>query len=356
MGIVFSKLTSTQVKSILIFSCFFVIVIFTGCGGDQPKAIKQINEVKIAETPVKLTVLRLDDDLMRLNKDFGTNDVNVLKRKYGKFFDLYCRMLVKIGDPNNAEFERELKRFVTDKTICEVYDSVKVHYHKADDIKEELEAAFTRYRHFYRGKVIPDIVTFISGFNYGIVANDSVLGIGLDMYLGKDHPFYTMLNAPKYLTYSMNRYNIVPAAIKGWVETEFPFDENKHPDLLSQMIYEGKLLYVMDALLPDYNDSIKIRYTTKNMDWLKYNEGQCWRYFIDKKLLYTNDYMEKRKYFGEAPFTTGLPKEAPARIGQYLGWQIVRSYMSQQKKIDLVQLMNESNSQKILNLSKYKPK
>lgn len=48
-------------------------------------------------------------------------------------------------------------------------------------------------------------------------------------------------------------------------------------------------------------------------------------------------------------------KDAPASLGKWIGWQIVRKYMEKILTVTLEKLMNESDAQKILNDSKYKP-
>jgi uncharacterized protein YjaZ len=59
----------------------------------------------------------------------------------------------------------------------------------------------------------------------------------------------------------------------------------------------------------------------------------------------------------EAPFSKfyiDIDKESPGRIGVWLGWQIVRSYMNN-NEVTLQQLL-QTNAEEIFNKSKYKPK
>ena len=41
---------------------------------------------------------------------------------------------------------------------------------------------------------------------------------------------------------------------------------------------------------------------------------------------------------GEGPFTPGLPEKGPDRLGQYLGWQMVRAF-NNDKEMKLSDLM-----------------
>jgi uncharacterized protein YjaZ len=80
-----------------------------------------------------------------------------------------------------------------------------------------------------------------------------------------------------------------------------------------------------------------------------------WSYFIAQKLLYTTDQAEVMKFTTDGPFTSAFSKEAPPRVGYWLGRQIVKQYMNKNPKVTLQQLMNETDAQVILTKAKYKP-
>ena len=78
-----------------------------------------------------------------------------------------------------------------------------------------------------------------------------------------------------------------------------------------------------------------------------------------KKIIDTNHLMWKRHFdndgFRDIIITNGFPKESPGNIGKFIGWNIVKSYMSNHKEVTLEQLMNEKSMQKIFDESRYKP-
>jgi len=51
-----------------------------------------------------------------------------------------------------------------------------------------------------------------------------------------------------------------------------------------------------------------------------------------------------------------MPPEAPGRIANYMGWQIVKTYMNRYPDKGLEMLIMENDAQKILDLSKFKPR
>ena len=136
--------------------------------------------------------------------------------------------------------------------------------------------------------------------------------------------------------------------------TEFELN-SENSDLLSHMVYHGKLLYALDLLLPDSEDSLKIGYSSNQMNWVRENEKDIFFHFAEKELFYSKEGKQIQKYIGEAPFTPGFPEGSPGMTGRWMGWQIVRKYMENTNPLDLQGLFSEGDAQKILKLSKYKP-
>jgi uncharacterized protein YjaZ len=112
----------------------------------------------------------------------------------------------------------------------------------------------------------------------------------------------------------------------------------------------------MDRFLPGTPDELKIGYTPDQLEWCRENEKSLWKMMIDQELLYSSDPLVNRKFIQDGPFTAGLPEGAPAMLGRWIGWQIVRSYMKKHSETDLLHLFELSDSQLILSQSGYKPK
>jgi hypothetical protein len=142
--------------------------------------------------------------------------------------------------------------------------------------------------------------------------------------------------------------------VRGWLITEF---DNSEPvnNLLYHMIFYGKILYTCDALLPQTHDSLKIGYTTQQMKYCKDYEKNLWGFFAEKNRLYDNNLKTINEFTSEGPFTGAISKECPPQIAIWLGWQIVRSYMKNNEKVTVEDLMKEKDAQKILSKSKYRP-
>ena len=86
------------------------------------------------------------------------------------------------------------------------------------------------------------------------------------------------------------------------------------------------------------------------------NESRIWSFFIENKLLFSIDPNLMNKYVNDGPTTNGFPKESPGNIGQFIGWQIVKSFVKKHPETTLRKLMEEKDLMKIFNESGYKPK
>jgi uncharacterized protein YjaZ len=108
-------------------------------------------------------------------------------------------------------------------------------------------------------------------------------------------------------------------------------------------------------MIPSTADRLKIGYSEAQYNWILKNEQHVWAAIIENRLLYTTDGQLIRAFMADGPFTAEFSRESPARLGEWIGWQIVRRYMANNDAVSLAALMAEKDAQKILTLSRYKP-
>ncbi len=331
------------------FYIMLSLFIFISACTNNPKDI-DVSEVKMQE----ITINRLDQDIFNIDTANVLNDTKKLEKKYGKFYTTFIRGIINNGGIHDSSYSHQIKQFIKDANMHDAFLDCQKLYSSTADFKFQFTDAFKHFKHYFPNRNLPKVITMMSGFNYSIVTLDSTLAIGLEMYLGSNSKFYKMMALPRYKSNFMNKENIMPDAIRFWMMNEFKYNMNKN-DFLSDMIYMGKIMYLVDAVIPNVADTLMMQYSNKQMDYCKKNEFNVWSYFAAQKLLYTTDRAEIMKFTSEGPFTTALSKESAPRIGYWVGWQIVNQYMSKNEHITLEQLMNETDAQKILNKAKYKP-
>ena len=123
------------------------------------------------------------------------------------------------------------------------------------------------------------------------------------------------------------------------------------------MIFEGKKMYLLELYLPTISDQEKIGYSSDKFNWANANEQQIWMYFIDRKILFSTDSKLNARFLENAPFSKFYMEQdnlSPGKIGVWLGWQIVRSFM-EKNDVSLQELL-KMNEDEIFKKSNYKPK
>jgi hypothetical protein len=51
-----------------------------------------------------------------------------------------------------------------------------------------------------------------------------------------------------------------------------------------------------------------------------------------------------------------MPEEAPGRTANWIGWQIVKSFMARQPETTMEELIALKDAQQLLDLARYKPR
>lgn len=247
--------------------------------------------------------------------------------------------------------------YITDPDIRQLYALDTVRFPDTEFLKTGLLPVFNQLQKYYPDRRLPVVYTYVSGLDVElpVIYADSALAISLDLFLAAGDPVYSKAGIPEYMSKRFSREYILPACVKAISDSIVKVDENRQA-LLDYMIAAGKRLYLMDVLLPDVKDTYKIGYTTEKLEWCNQNEGRVWAFLAGNQLLFSSDPKVVGKMMVDAPFTSGLVSESPGRIGEWVGWKIVRAYVKANPSVTLQELMRNVDSQAILQASKYKPR
>lgn len=337
-------LHSYSTLNLLILSTFLLVF---GCKTEKHK-------IDVSNIEIAAEVKRFDSDLFALDT-ITANDFAQFQNKYGDFFDLFNQRLNPFPPKEDTIGLIKLNRFRSDKDIQylkTVSDSVHDNF---EHIEKELLKFWKHYHYYFPDKIIPEMVAYISDFSYNIVALDSVIGISLNMYFGTEWQPYKSLQIEQYRVKKMTPDRIAFDVAKGWITSEY-VESNVKTEFISQMLYQGKLLYFMDTMFPDAKDHEKIGYDEAQWNWMQQNESGVWAFFIENDMLYKTQLTDFMKFIHDGNSTSGFPAEAPAQMGSYIGWQIIKAYMNKNSDVSLADLMDETDVNKILKKANYKPK
>ena len=298
---------------------------------------KNKTENAVTAIPLELKVERFD----KIFFETPPKDLEKVKTAFPFFFPA--------GNDDSVWLDK-----MQDPIWREVHKKKKKKYADFEPVKADLELLFKHIKYYFPETKTPKVITIISEMDYTnkAIYADSLVIISLELYLGKNHKFYQF---PNYIKQNFEQKQIMPDIVSSFSSRKIPSVMDK--DLLSQMIYRGKQLYLKDVLLPDYSDAEKMGYTPEQIKWCEENESYMWRYFIEGELLYSADQKLVTRFINPAPFSKfylEIDNESPGQVGAWIGWQMVRSYM-ENNKVPVADLL-KTDAKEIFSKSKYKPK
>lgn len=308
-----------------------LVVAFVSC--DQ----KTKSEKEVESIPVALQVERFD----KLFFETPPKDLSKLKKEFPFFFPA--------GNDDKVWLEK-----MQNPLWRELYTEVQKKYSNFEPQKEELQTLFKHIKYNFPKTKTPKVITVISEMDYTnkVIYTDSLLIISLELYLGKEHKFYQF---PNYLKQNFEPKQMMPDVVSSFADSKIP--SLMDHSLLGQMIYSGKELYLKDLLIPEYSDAEKMGYTPEQIKWCEENESYMWRYFLEKEMLYSADSKLANRFINPAPFSKfylEIDNESPGRVGAWMGWQMIRSFVKN-NEIPIEELL-KMNAKELFKKSKYKPK
>lgn len=310
-------------------------------------------KIDTRENRVEVKFHRFDKDLLSLDTSNIKPGVLHLYKQYPQFFEGFTYNILDTAATDTAAVCHLIHDYLTDKTYSPANKKAKKDFGDISDIETKVSDAYTYIHHYFPEVQLPQVYLFVSGFNRQVMLNDKFIAFGTDFYLGNDFPLYKNLTY-QYMIYNMKKENLAADIVSTTLFRMFVMNPDQDR-LLDNMLFRGKIMYLLSVFMPNEKPEILMGYSPEQWQWSKKFEKQIWTNIIDQKHLFSTEALLISKYMNEAPFTAPISQESPGRLGTFIGWQIINSYMNKNKNVDLKNLMNDENCQKILELSGYKP-
>jgi hypothetical protein len=306
-------------------------------------------------------VERFDQDLFALDSTKLPEEWPALGAKYPSFDSIFLKFVLNLGPAADSPAVAfgEIRRFLAQNQHLK--DSVVQKFGDFHSVRGSLENYFRYLKYYYPDYPTPTIITFIGNFGGSreLITASGDLAIGLDFYMGAAFSYYQIPEVqevyPTFVTRKFSPEYIPVDCMSAIVDDLYPAGDDT-TNLIQQVIDRGRRLYLLDKLLPGVDDTLKIGYTGRQYAWCKANEGLIWNFLVTNHVLYSFDPDVIKNYMGDAPTTQNMgAPEAPGNIGSFVGWQIVRRYLSQKGDIGPKQLMTIA-AKDILSGAQYNPK
>lgn len=299
-----------------------------------------------------ISIKRFDQDLYKYIETPSFQHQDSLVKAYGEFLEAFGTVTINNSDTNTPSYFSDLKGYFSNPMLSQIYKDALDTFNMVLSYEQELSVANKLIQENFAGKQLPALGMHVSGFKANTIVLADLISISIDRYLGSDYSGYQDF-FEDYQRQQMEPRMITRDYLKAWILTEMS-TSNKRKDLLSEIINEGKVLYALHLLLPDWSKADLIGYTPQQLEWSKGRENEIWKTTIDQNYLFSTDYLTIQKYLDDAPYTVTVSTDSPGRLGAWLGWQIVNAY-AENTGASLDSIINESNMQNILKQSKYNP-
>jgi hypothetical protein len=278
-----------------------------------------------------------------------------LSQKYPALLQLFTENIIHDQTNPKETPEQAARNFLVIPEVRALNDTVQQVYGDLRWLEKDLEKLFQYYKYYFPKKPVPAVATVVSEFAVDVFTyGDSLCGIGLDLFLGENFRGYNPEIFPSYIRRQFQSDYITTRLAKALARNTFG-EIPPGNRLLDVMLYNGKMLYIVDCLLPMVPDSMKMGYTREQLEGCEANEAAVWARLLTQKLLYSSNFEDFRKLVTPSPNAPIVFQEAPGEVGNWIGWQIVKAYMKRNPKTSIEALLQMQDAQKFLEQAKYKP-
>ena len=332
----------TITKALTLLSLVFIMA---SCQEQEP-AYKSKLDVKTE--PYDLEFDRYEEVLFNLDTANFQEELMKIQDRFSVFLS---------GDLSNPDAVQYLKEFAIDPFSISLYNKVKVAFPDIKQVERMVEEVYAHFHYYYPEIQLPTkVFTCVTGVTADVPAVQifgDVMVISLDWYLD-DEETYDQIGMPKYMALRRKLPTLAKDVAKE-LYMNFVYQWRKQGLVIDEMVNNGKMDFFIEAMCPAMPDSILLGYSSDQWYWAVENEGAVWADIVGNRRLYDSSLDSYMMFFGDGPFTQAYSNDAPSRLGEFFGLNIVRSYFSN-NEISLQDLMERKDLQNIFQDSGYKPK
>lgn len=239
-----------------------------------------------------------------------------------------------------SDFAQEVHRFYHSEYIEELEREKKIIFESIGKEKEKINRDFAYLTHHFGKISVPKNILFLNTLFSPILCYDSTIIISLENYISPDTEIIQSIPSEELYGWQRSRMNanfIARDVLLSWIQVNL--FQSIDGTFAEEIIHAGKILYVLNAAFPNETEAFILRYSTKETNWASKNEELIWDFLVKNKMLFKNDERDKANFLNEGSTTIGLPDESPDRIGQFIGYRIVKGYMLKNKSVSLHDLV-----------------
>ena len=331
----------------LVLVSLLLITALSGCGPKTPTYKKKLN-ASVGKAP-ELTFHRYEEVLFQLDTARFQEALMEVQESYLPFLG---------GDLSDPMAVKYLRDFAVDTFSISLYKKVMQCYSDLGEIADDISSVYQHFNYYYPEIILPcQVYTCVSGIDPevpSVIFFDDALVVSLDWYLEGDD-VYERIGMPEYRARRVARSGLAKDLAQQ-IYLDFVQQPVKRNNLLEEMVEAGRMDFFVEALCPTLSDEVLLGYSPSQLQWVEDFEGDLWADMVGNQILYSSDLEVYRTFLADGPFTNEYSHDAPARLGEFIGLRIIRSYVEAHPDFNLCELMAERDLQTIFQESRYKPK
>lgn len=341
------------------FAFITLMVLLTACGSKTQKP-------DVSNIRINLETQRFEQDFFAIDTNNIQASIPALHQKYPVFLADFVQNILGLSLQDEARTNEAIRIFIRDYQL--VKDTADKIFPDLSKIENEIKKGLQLIKYYFPEYDAPTkLISFVGPLDAifqtplgktGDVITSDALAVGLQLHLGRNASLYQSQTAqsifPRYVSQKFEPSYIAVNCIRNVIDDIYPESDGTR-SLLDIAVDRGKRLYLLDKVMPDAPDTVKIGYTAEQLEGCYKNEGLIWSYLAQNNLLYNSDVLRIQSYVEEGPYTHELDEGSPGNISLFIGWQIIKKYMEKFPDTSIGALL-KLDAQTILLESKYKPK
>ena len=312
-----------------IFPVLIFAFVFIGCTSDPL-------DVDVSNVDLTIEFHNIHSELYKANSKELIEAHKDYKKEIPEIYDYYLGACMEF--PENmadSSFVNQMNFLKNDPVMKDFERAIDKKFSSFSKIEAKLIDGFKHLKyHLPKEKMPTDIIYINSRLQSNVFCTENEISIGLERYLGAKADVIEKYLDPRiffnWIKEGMDSKFLERDVLAGWISTHII--EESEGNLAERMIRWGKVLYLTKASFPEMEEHLIMRYKKSGWDWAVENELQFWEYLVNQKELFASEELNVANMINPGPTTSGLPeKGAPDRMGQFIGYRMVRHYMEEKE-------------------------
>jgi hypothetical protein len=221
---------------------FILLVALVTCVGCQWHF--QSNDEKADPDDVVIERFDRAERLFLTTGDFSA--LQQMKTAYPIETRVLIEDVLQLGRVDESDINTRFLYFFQDSTLQALMHDVEDQYHNVNDLNKALTESFGRLTQMIPSLSVPRVYTQIGSLDQSVVVGDSMVGISLDKYLGKDHPVYLKYGYNERQRSMMTRQYIVPDCLAFYLLGHYPMTTEVLDSLPLRDAHMSRIQYVVN--------------------------------------------------------------------------------------------------------------